>query len=148
MKKLAIIAILAAFAGAASAADIGLRGTHSEGTETNSAGIVIGQKFGALGAEAAFDRSTVGTNNVNRFSLLGTYDVVKLVGVTLTAKAGGAFVDPTVGVNGYAALVGVGASYPVTKSVSLVADYAYQKDQSRIRAFDGNTFSVGAKYSF
>jgi len=44
--------------------------------------------------------------------------------------------------------VGVGASLPITKQVSLVADYAYKIGQQRVTEYSGNTVSIGAKYSF
>lgn len=148
MKKLAIIAILASISAAASATDIGLRVGRNGGTETNNAGVTIGQSYGALGAEAAFDRSTVGVVNVDRYSLLGSYEVAKVAGATVAVKAGAAYIDPARGHDGFAALVGVGASYPVTKKVSVVADYAFQEGQTRVRGYNGNTVSAGVKYSF
>jgi len=146
MKKLAIIAILAAVTGVASAADVGLH--IGRGAGANGAGVVVGQNFGKLGVEAAFDRTVDGTVNVNRYSVVGSYPVATFANVTFAAKAGAAFTDPAVGVNGYSAVVGVGVSYPVTKTVSLVADYAYQRGQDRVSFADGNYVSAGLKYSF
>jgi len=153
MKKLAIIAILATAAVAASATDLGLRVGRVAGAETSvvgvaTEGVTLGQKFGTFGAEVAYDRALVGASSLSRYSLVGTYDVAKVAVATVTAKAGGVFIDPTVGANGYAALVGVGASYPLTKNVSLVADYAYQVGQDRVKLFNGNVVSIGTKYSF
>jgi outer membrane autotransporter protein len=148
MKKIVIATILAAAALAASAADVGIRFGRNAGPDTNNAGVTVGQKFGNVGAELAFDRSTVGNNNVNRFSLTGSYDVAKVFGATVSAKAGAAQLNPSVGSTGYAATVGAGLAYPVTKNVSLTADYAFQKGQDRVRAFNGNTVSAGVKYSF
>lgn len=147
MKKIAIMAALAVAAVSASAVEVGVRGTHTVDAVADTAGVTVGQKFGAIGVEGSFDRTTRGVSNVNKYSLVGSYDVAKVAGITISPKVGVAFIDP-VGVNGYAATVGVGASYPLTKKVSLVADYAYQRGQDRVRAFNGNLVSVGAKYSF
>ncbi len=147
MKKLAIMAALAVAAISASAVEVGVRGTHNVDAAADSVGVTVGQKFGAIGVEGAFDRSTRGSANVNKFSLVGSYDVAKVAGITLAPKVGVSFIDP-VGVNGYAASVGVGASYPLLKNVSLVADYSYQRGQERVRAFNGNQVSAGVKYSF
>ena len=87
MKKLAIIAALMAATGIASATDLGLRGGRNFGSDTNSVGITLGQKFGVLGAELAFDRGTSPVSG-NRYSLIGTYDAAKYQDVTFTAKAG------------------------------------------------------------
>ena len=149
MKKLAIMAMLAVAAISASAVEVGVRGTRNTDSSADTVGVTVGEKFGAIGVEGAFDRSTRGTVNVNKFSLVGGYDVAKVAGITVTPKVGVAFIDPAnSGVNGYAATVGVGASLPLTAKVSLVADYAYQRGQDRVRAFNGNQVSVGAKYSF
>lgn len=153
MKKLVIMALLVSSAAVASAAEIGLRigrqgGVESLASGITSQGVTVGQKFGAYGAEVAYDRSMVGTSSMSRYSLVGSYDVAKVVGATVAAKAGVAYIDPTAGVNGYAALVGVGVSYPLTPKISLVADYAYQQGQSRVYQYNGNNVSVGVKYAF
>lgn len=147
MKKLVIMSVLAVAAVSASAVDFGVRGTHTVDAVADSMGVTVGQKFGAIGVEGSFDRATRGSTNTNRFGLVGSYDMVKVVGVTIAPKVGVAFVDPN-GVNGYAVTVGVGASYPLLKNVSLVADYSYQRGQDRVRAFNGNQVSAGVKYSF
>jgi len=148
MKKLAIIAILATATGLASAADIGARFEHNSGNDTSGFGVTVGQKFGAVGVEAAVDRSAVASRDVNRYSLVGSYDLTKVYGVTVAAKAGVAFVDALGQKHGGALLGGVGVSYPVTKKISLVADYAYQQGQERVSEWNGNTVSAGLKYSF
>lgn len=149
MKKLAIMAMLAVATISASAVEVGVRGTRNADSSADTVGVTVGQKFGATSVEGAFDRTTRGAVNVNKISLVGGYDVAKVAGVTVTPKVGVALIDPANdGLNGYAALVGVGASLPLTSKVNLVADYAYQRGQDRVRAFNGNQVSIGAKYSF
>lgn len=148
MKKLAIIAVLATAVTSASALEVGVRGTHSSGADVTSVGATLGQKFGKFGAELGYDRSTRGTGNLNKWSLVGSYDVVKFGPMTVAAKAGVATLDPSLGRSGGAVLAGVGVSYPLMKNVALVGDYYYQKGADRVRATDGNYFSFGAKYSF
>lgn len=147
MKKLVVMAAMAFAVVSASALEVGVRGTHNGNNSSDSVGMTIGQKFGAIGVEGAFDRSTRGVADTDKYSLVGSYDVAKLVGITLAPKVGVSFIDPD-GVNGYAASVGVGASYSLLKNVRLVADYSYQHGQDRVRAFNGNQISVGVKYSF
>ena len=148
MKKLVIMAALAVAAVSASALDFGVRGTHNPASVADSVGVTVGQKLGAFGVEGAFDRSTRGTVNVNKFSLVGSYNLVKVAGITIAPKLGVSYIDPSVGAEGYAASVGVGASYPLSKKVSLVADYSYQRGQSRVSAFNGNQVSAGVKFAF
>lgn len=148
MKKLAIVAVLALAAGAASAAEIGLRATHTPNRTTDSVGVTLGQKFGAVGAEVSVDRSTRDAFTVNKFGAAASYDVGTFAGVTVAPKIGVTFIDPSNSATGFAVAPGVVASYPLTKKVSLVADYSYAFGQKRVSIFNGNQVSVGAKYSF
>jgi len=154
MKKFVIMAVLAAAAMAASATEIGTRyssGFAASGDKQGeSTGVVVNQAavVGGVGAELSFDRSATGPTTVDRYTALATYDVAKVFGATVTAKAGGAYVQPTSSTDGYALVAGVGVSYPIYKTVSLVADYSYQLGQDRIQHLDGNKVSVGVKFGF
>jgi predicted porin len=150
MRKFAIASILALAAMSASAVEIGVNGSYDFGapTERPGAGITIGEKFGKFGVTAGFDRYTK-TTDQDKYSLVGSYDVATIAKTTVAVKAGAAYISNTGNVaDGYAALVGVGASYPINKAVSLTADYRYQAGQSRISQFDGSTVVLGAKYRF
>ena len=149
MKK-SLFAVLMVIAGVASAADIGVFAGRNDGSKQDSAGVSVGQSFGKLGVQGTFDRGTSGKVDVNRYTASVSYDVVKLGPVQTNVRAGGAFIDtqkPGVS-NGGAAFVGAGISYPVTKDVALVADYAYQKGNNLTKAYNGNIVTAGAKYSF
>lgn len=149
MKKIVVLAALALAAVSASALELGVRAGNSPVADNTVVGVTVGQKFGPVGVEGAFDRTTRGDVNVNKYSLVGSYDLVSFHGVTIAPKAGVAFVDPAnTGVNGYAVVVGAGASYAVTKNISLVADAMWQDGQKRSSNFDGVYYTVGAKYSF
>jgi opacity protein-like surface antigen len=150
MKKLAIASVLALAALSASAVEVGVNGSYDFGgsNERPGAGVTVGQKFGKMGVTAGFDRYTK-TTDQNKWSLVGSYDVATVAGVTVAAKAGAVYLDNTGSVaNGYAALIGAGVSYPLTKTVALTADYRYQAGQSRVDQFDGSTISTGVKFSF
>jgi len=150
MKKFAIASVLALAAVSASAVEVGVNGGYSWGgpTDRPSAGITLGEKFGKMGVTAGFTRATKDVDQ-DKYSLVGSYDVATIAKTTVAVKAGAAYLSNTGNVaDGYAALVGVGASYPITKAVSLTADYRYQAGQSRVNQFDGSTVAFGAKYSF
>lgn len=150
MKNILIASILAMAAFSASAVEVGVNGSYDFGapTERPGAGFTIGEKFGKFGVTAGFDRYTK-TTDQNKYSLVGSYDVATIAKTTVAVKAGAAYLSNTGGVaDGYAALVGAGVSYPITKSVSLTADYRYQAGQSRVSQFDGSTVAFGAKYAF
>jgi opacity protein-like surface antigen len=150
MKKIAIASVLALAAFSASAVEVGVNGSYDFGSSNDrpGAGITIGEKFGKTGVTAGFDRYTKG-NEQNKWSLVGSYDVATIAKTTIAVKAGAVYLDNMGRVSdGYAALVGAGASYPLTKTIALTADYRYQAGQSRVNSFDGSTVAFGAKYSF
>ena len=150
MKNILIASILALAAFSASAVELGVNGSYDFGapTERAGAGITIGEKFGKFGVTAGLDRYTK-TTDQDKYSLVGSYDVATIATTTVAVKAGAVYLSNTSGVSdGYAALVGAGVSYPLTKTVALTADYRYQAGQSRVNQFDGSTVAFGAKYSF
>jgi opacity protein-like surface antigen len=152
MKKVLVSALLAVSALGASALELGVVGTGEfvKGSHhpVDGMGLTLGQHFGAFSATVEADRES--TTNVNKFALVGGYDVATVAGVTVTAKAGVAYLDnqTLVHSNRYAGVVGAGVSYPVAKSVALTADYRYQADRNTVHQLDGSTVAVGARYSF
>jgi opacity protein-like surface antigen len=149
MKKFAIASLIVLAATAASALEVGVTAAQDySGADREAFGVTVGQKYGQVGATLGFDRATGGTNNQDRFSLTGSYDVTKIGSATLAVKVGGAYLDNQASVDGYALTVGAGVSLPVTKSVSATLDLTHQIGQDRVSQFDGNRVTAGLKYSF
>ncbi len=149
MKKILIATAVALAATATTAAEIGVTATRDyAGVDRNGGGITLGEKFGKVGLTAGFERFTAGTNDQDRLSLVAGYDVARVGAVTVTPKVGVAHLNNQTGADGYAMTVGVGASLPVTKQVSLGVDVARQYGQDRVQAFDGNRVTVGLRYKF
>lgn len=149
MKKFAIATAIALAATAASALEVGVTTARDyAGDNRNAAGFTVGQKFGAVTMTAGFDRATLGANDQDRYSVVAGVDVAKLGPVTVGVRAGGAYLNNQTGADGYAAVVGVGASLPVTKAVSLTVDVTRQYGQDRVQGFDGDRVTAGVKYRF
>jgi hypothetical protein len=149
MKTLAIATVLALSATTASALEVGVTGTRDyAGTDRNFGGITVGESFGKFTATLGAERSTVGEVDQNRFSLVGGYDLFKVGPVTVAPRLGVAYLDNQSGEDGYAATVGVGATVPVTKQVSLGLAVDRQYGQDRVESFDGNRATVSVKYRF
>ena len=149
MKKI-LFATLATLAFSASAVEFGVTGTrdYSGTSDRTGYGITLGQKFGAVGVVAGYDRFTQSTNDQDRYSLVTSYDVTKIGPVTIAVKGGVAYLNNQTVSNGYAVTAGVGASVPVVKNLAATVDYRRQEGQNRVNAFDGNQVAVGLKYSF
>ena len=149
MKKFAIATLIALAATAASALEVGVTAARDyAGDNRNSAGVTVGEKFGAVSVTAGFDRATSGTNDQDRYSLVAGVDVAKMGPVSVAVKAGAAYLNNQTGQDGYAALVGVGATLPVSKKVALTLDATRQCGQDRVSSFDGNRVTAGIKYTF
>lgn len=144
MKKLAIASVIALAATAASAVELGVTTTHDVDANRNSVGVTVGNKYGPVGVTAGFERTTAGTADQNRYSLVGSYDVVNFGVATVDVRAGVAYLDNQKGKDGFAELVGVGVTVPVTANVSAVADVTRQY----ISQGDNNRVTVGLKYKF
>lgn len=149
MKKAILAVALAATMGMAQAVEVGVNvGKSYAGEDRPVWGFSLGQKFGDWGVTGGFDRATRGANDLNRWTLVGSYDVAKFGPVTVQAKAGAAYLDPQVKPSGYAGLAGIGAEYALTKTVKLTADYQHQFGQNRVEQFNGNLINAGIKVSF
>jgi predicted porin len=132
----------------------------SNGTDRTEYGITVGEKFGKVGVTAGFARSNGGTPITiptdgpyrdqvqDRYSLVAGYDVAKVGPVTVTPTLGVAYLNNARDTDGYVMTVGVGASVPVTKQISLTADYARQYGQDRVNQFNGDRVNVGVRYKF
>ena len=149
MKKILFVT-LATLALSASAVEVGVTGTrdYSGTSDRTGYGITLGQKFGAVGVVAGYDRFTQSTNDQDRYSLVASYDVTKIGPVTIAVKGGAAYLNNQTVSNGYAVTAGVGASVPVVKNLAATVDYRRQEGQKSVNAFDGNQVAVGLKYSF
>lgn len=148
MKKVILIASLLAFAGIASAVEVGVNGSVDfANTDRTGGGVTVGEHFGKFSVTAGFDRYTKG-NDLDKYSVVGGYDVTKIGSATLTAKAGAVYLNQKTGADGYAALVGAGVSVPVTDKIAATVDYRYQAGQSRVNNLNGSSILVGAKYAF
>ncbi len=150
MKKIAIATVIALAAASASALELGVSATrdYSGAENRNGGGISLGEQYGKVSITAGFDRFTKGNNDQDRYSLVAGYDVAKLGAVTVTPKVGVAYLNNQTSADGYAMTVGVGATLPLTKQVSVGLDVARQYGQDRVQASDGNAVTVGVKYRF
>jgi len=148
MKKLVLVAALMVVV-SAQAVEVGVNGgVDTANADRTSYGVTVGQKFDKFGITAGFDRVKSG-NDLDKYTLVGSYDVTKFGTSTVAVKAGVAYLDNRqVGADGYAALVGAGVSIPVTAKLAATVDYRYQVGQSRVSYLNGSAVTAGFKYSF
>ena len=146
IKKLVIIASLMGVFASAQALEVGINdGTNLSSTQ-NVWGVTVGETVKGYNLTAGFNRSTT----ADSYSLVNDIEVAKMGPVSLDAKFGLLFIDSQSGPSsdGYAAVVGVGARLPITKSVTAGLDYSYQAGQDRVVAENGSRITAGLKFSF
>lgn len=134
--------------------------TCTQGSDRTEYGVTVGQKYGRLGLTAGFARSNGGSpvtmatdgaykdQRQDRYSVVAGYDVAKLGPATITPKVGVAYLNNARDADGYAMTVGLGASVPLTKQVSVGLDVARQYGQDRVNQFDGTRVTAGLNYKF
>ena len=148
MKKLIVCTLLGLAAVSASALELTVSaGRDFADINRGFGGITVGQSVGAATMSLGYQRTAVGTNDQNRFSLVGGYDVAKVGPVMITPMVGLAYVANKTSDNGVALTAGVELSMPVYKKVEAVLDYSYQLGQSRISS-NGGRLAVGVRYPF
>ena len=149
MKKILIASIFALGTAAASAAELGLKTTKDWGaTERSSAGFTLSERVAGLNAQVGVERFARGNVDQTRYELTASHNLFSVMGVTVAARAGGAWLDNQSGNDGLAAVAGLGFSLPVTKSMTLGVDAVRQIGQDRVSAFDGNLVSIGMRVKF
>ena len=150
MKKFAIASILAVAAISASAVEVGVTAVNqtTPNPDRYGYGVTVGENFGAYNVTAGVSRFTREANDQTRFTVVGSREVYKAGPVSLTGRVGYAYLNNQTGQDGSAVTVGIGASVPVTKQVSLGIAVDRQYGQDRISSFDGNVVTAGLKYSF
>lgn len=163
MKKI-ILGLTILFAGAfASAAEIGITTIRDYSTSMipyctklpcpamenrNAVGVNVSDKSGRVGLAFGLEMFTAGSNPLDRLSATFSYDLVKTESFALAPKVGVAYVDSQFFRDGFALTTGLGVSVPITKTVSLTADYWKQTGQSKIKEYNGTQASIGLKYRF
>ena len=148
--KLAIASILALAAESASALEVGVTTTadYSGVNKSTGYGLTLSKPVGKFGVTAVFDRFTAGSNDQDRYSVVAGYNVAKFGPVTVTPKLGVAYLNNQTSPDGYAMTVGIGATLPLTKTLSLTLDTARQYGQDRVQQSDGNRVTTGLAYRF
>lgn len=149
MKKLITTAVLALSVVSASAYEVGvLIGNDYSGSNRMFGGVTVSQPMNAFNATLGYQRTSVGADNQNRFSLTGGIDAVGIWKVTVAPTLGVAYLNNSASGNGLAATAGVELRMPVMNRVNAVVDYTYQIGQSRVSASDGSRLSLGLRYKF
>lgn len=147
MKKLVIGTLLVLASGTASALEVGVVGNRNYDTDLNAVGVTVSQNFKRLDLTAGFDRTTK-DSKVDRWTLVGGLDVLKLGDAKVALKAGVAHLDAKDGPSGTAGVAGLGLKLPLNKKFTATVDVMHQWGETAVKAHDGNLVMLGVKYKF
>lgn len=150
MKKLLLTTLFLASL-SAGAVEVGISGNAdmytTRGLRTrDGVQLTVGEHFDKFSVTAGLYREN--KSSLDKYSLVGGYDVTKFGTATVTAKAGVVYNRPDVGTTGYGGVVGAGVNVPITNKIAMTADYAYMANQKKVNNLDSNNVSVGIKYAF
>lgn len=149
MKKFVIGSLVALAASSSFAWDLSVTQTRDFGTvERNGAGLAVGHNVGPVHVSLGAQRFQKGNNDLDRYSLMASYDVVKTKLGNFSVKGGGAYLNNQVGQDGYAAVAGVGYTFPITKALSFGLDATRQFGQDRVSRQDGNAVTAALTVKF
>lgn len=149
MKKIAAALAIAIAAFSAQALDLGITGSRDyAGTGRNGVGVTVGQSYGKVSATAGVEQFNQGKNNQTRYSLIGGYKVGSVGPVSFGVNGGVAYLENQYAADGFALVVGVGASVPVTNKITATLDVSRQYGQDRVQTLDANKVTAGLKYAF
>ena len=150
MKKLIVLAAMLAALGSAQAVEIGINGTSGNYTTQPilGYGLTVGQQFcnASVTASVTLDNKS----NVNKYGVVGAYDVVTYKTITFYVEGGASYlINDSIGVESrIVGLAGIGASVPINKNLSVYSEYTYQHGNSNANLYNGSSLITGVKYSF
>ena len=144
IKKILLVASLVGAVAAAQAAEIGITDGNNYTKNENVWGVTVGTSLKSYTLTGGFARNS----SADTFSITGAKDIAKFKSADIAVKTGVAYIDNKVDPDGYAFIVGVGASMPITKVVSATLDYSYQAGENKVSSQDGNRLTAGLKYRF
>lgn len=149
MKKILVGSVIALAAFAASALEVGVNVGHNFGDSSrNLMGVTVGQTLGPLNVALGFNRSTVGSNDQNIYSVRTGMTVAKLGPVAVSPNVALQYMTVANSSNGVSLTTGVDLSMPIVKNFEGFVDVGYQFGQKRVEQFDGVVMTTGVRYRF
>lgn len=147
MKKVALVTLLSTVL-TAGAAEVGLDGVRDTKDQVSAVRLTVGENVGKVAVEVGYGVTRSGKHE-DKLDVTAGYKLVDLYGVSVTPKVGVDYMaNKGAAPNGWALQGGAELGYNVTKNVKVVAEYAYQKGEQKVSAFDGSYVAAGVKVGF
>ena len=148
MKKTLIGLALASSVVTASAVEVGVGYGRDITNDVNGVGISVGESWKKFSLTVSAERFDVVGGNQDQVSLIAGYQLLKVAGVAVEGQFGTTYITSDVAKDGLTTVVGVGASMPLFRGISVGADVRRNIGMDSMKVHDGTTVGVGLKYSF
>jgi hypothetical protein len=145
MKKAFISLAILATVSSASALEFGTGYTRDITNDQNGYGIQVSENWNKWSLTAQADRFD---GVQDQFSVIAGYEVAKVWRVSLDAQAGVSYIYAENTKDGLTSVVGLSATMPVIKNVSVTTDLRRQIGMDAMKQYDGTSLGVGIKYKF
>jgi outer membrane autotransporter protein len=147
MKKI-VFAALVAVSLSASALEVGVTGSNLSTGNRYGVGATVGQQVAGLGITAGVSRFNREDNDQTRWTLIADHHLIGLGPVAISGRVGGAWLDNKMSDDGFAGVLGVGASMSITKKLTAGVSIDRQWGQSVVKNLNGNVITAGVKVGF
>jgi hypothetical protein len=145
MKKAFISLTIFTAVSSANALDFGTSYSRDITNDTNGYGIQVSESWNRWSLTAQADRFE---SNQDQVSVLAGYQIAKIWKLIIDAQAGAAYIQADNSKDGLTSVVGLSASVPIIKNISVTGDIRRQIGQASMKQYDGTSLGVGIKYKF
>ncbi len=145
MKKAFISLTIFTAVSSANALDFGTSYGRDITNDTNGYGIQVSESWNRWSLTAQADRFE---SNQDQVSVLAGYQIAKIWKLIIDAQAGAAYIQADNSKDGLTSVVGLSASVPIIKNISVTGDIRRQIGQASMKQYDGTSLGVGIKYKF
>ena len=132
----------------AQAVDFGVGYGRDVTNDINGVGISVTESWKKVSLTAAVERFDVAVGEQSQISLIAGYQLLKLAGVAVEGQFGATYITSDSAKDGLTSVVGLGASMPIYKNISITADARRNIGTGSMKVHDGTTVGMGLKYSF
>jgi len=145
MKKAFISLTIFTAVSSANALDFGTSYSRDITNDTNGYGIQVSESWNRWSLTAQADRFE---SNQDQVSVLAGYQIAKIWKLIIDAQAGAAYIQADNSKDGLTSVVGLSASVPIIKNISVTGDIRRQIGMDAMKQYDGTSLGVGIKYKF
>ena len=145
MKKTFISLTIFTAVSSANALDFGTSYSRDITNDTNGYGIQVSESWNRWSLTAQADRFE---SNQDQVSVLAGYQIAKIWKLIIDAQAGAAYIQADNSKDGLTSVIGLSASVPIIKNISVTGDIRRQIGQASMKQYDGTSLGVGIKYKF